>query len=46
MPKDIRDVGGLPVLLAALAGFGYNDALLHKLAHQNWLALLDRTWAA
>jgi len=46
MPKDIRDVGGLPVLLAALAGYGYNDALLHKLAHQNWLALLDRTWAA
>jgi membrane dipeptidase len=46
MPKDIRDVGGLPVLLAALVGYGYNDALLHKLAHQNWLALLDRTWAA
>ena len=44
MPKEIKDVGGLPVLLAALKAHGYSDALLHKLAHQNWLALLDRTW--
>ncbi len=46
MPKDIKDVAGLPVLMAALATHGYSDALLHKLAHRNWLALLDRTWGA
>ena len=45
MPKDIKDVTGLPVLLEALRTHGYDDALLRKLAHENWLALLDRTWA-
>ncbi len=44
MPKDIKDAGGLPVLLSAMAAHGYDDALLHKLAHGNWLALLGRTW--
>ena len=44
MPQDIRDVAGLPVLLAALRAHGYSEALLHKLAHENWLAVLDRTW--
>ena len=44
MPKDIKDAGGLPVLLNAMKAHGYTDALLHKLAHRNWLALLDRTW--
>ena len=46
MPKDIKDAAGLPVLIGALRAHGYTDALLHKLAHQNWLALLDRTWKA
>ncbi|MGL6211316.1 MAG: dipeptidase [Paracoccaceae bacterium] len=46
MPKDIKDVTGLPTLLDALKTHGYTDALLHKLAHQNWLSLLDRTWSA
>ncbi len=46
MPKDIHDVTGLPTLLDALRAHGYDDALLHKLAHRNWLALLDRTWGA
>jgi len=46
MPKDIKDVTGLPILLDALRAHGFTDALLHKLARDNWLALLDRTWAA
>ena len=45
MPAQIKDVTGLPVLLAALRAHGYSEPLLHKLAHGNWLALLDRTWA-
>ncbi|OYX45207.1 MAG: peptidase [Rhodobacterales bacterium 32-67-9] len=44
VPADIGDVAGLPRLLAALRAHGFDDALLAKLAHQNWLALLERTW--
>jgi len=46
MPKEIGDVTGLPTLIEALKAHGYDDALLQKLAHGNWLALLDRTWGA
>ncbi len=46
MPQDIKDVTGLPKLLTALKDHGYPDALIRKLAHENWLALLGRTWAA
>lgn len=44
LPRGIGDVTGLPILLDQLAKHGYSKALLHKLAHQNWLALLERTW--
>ena len=44
VPADIEDVTGLPRLLAALRSHGYDEALLAKLAHRNWLALLERTW--
>jgi membrane dipeptidase len=42
-PDVIGDVTGLPALLKALAKHGYDRPLLEKLAHGNWLALLDRT---
>jgi membrane dipeptidase len=42
-PDVIGDVTGLPRLLQALADHGYDRALLEKLAHRNWLAILDRT---
>lgn len=44
MPQQIKDVAGLPVLFDAMRGHGYDAALLHKLAHENWLTLLQRTW--
>ena len=44
LPADLGDVAGLPRLLDALRAHGYGEALLRKLAHDNWLALLDRTW--
>ena len=43
MPEGIGDVTGLPALMAALAAHGYDDALLRKIAHGNWLGLLERT---
>ena len=42
-PEVIDDVTGLPQLLQALARHGYDQPLLEKLAHRNWLSLLERT---
>jgi membrane dipeptidase len=46
VPEAVGDVSKLPNLIAALQGAGYNDALLHKLTHQNWLRVLRQTWKA
>jgi len=46
VPRDIGDVTGLPVLLTFLRHHGYNDDTLRKLAHENWIAVLERTWGA
>lgn len=44
VPKGIGDVAGLPSLTAAMEAHGYGPALMKKLTHENWLALLERTW--
>ncbi len=44
MPRELRDVSGLPKLMAALRERGYGDAALRKLAHENWLRVLRKTW--
>jgi len=44
IPREIGDVAGLPKLLNALRQHGYDDASLHKLAHENWLRVLRKTW--
>jgi membrane dipeptidase len=44
VPAPLGDVRGLPRMLAALRAHGYDDALLAKLAHRNWIAVLRRTW--
>jgi membrane dipeptidase len=44
MPKPIGDVAGLPHLVAALRDHGYDDAALRKLAHENWVRVLRKTW--
>lgn len=46
MPAAIGDVSGLQPLLAALLQHGYGEALVRKIAHENWLGLLGRTWGA
>jgi membrane dipeptidase len=45
-PKDIGGVEGLPVLIAGHARDGAGRALIAKIAHGNWLRLLERTWGA
>lgn len=44
LPKGIGDVTGLPRLIEALRQHGYDEPLLRKIARDNWLALLTRTW--
>lgn len=42
VPNLIGDVLGVPDLLNALSNHGYDDALLTKLARENWLSCLER----
>lgn len=44
VPAEIGDVTGLPKLMMALCEAGYDDAALRKLAYENWLRVLERTW--
>jgi membrane dipeptidase len=41
---EIGDVSGLPRLMSALRNRGYNDQALRKLAHENWVRVLRKTW--
>jgi membrane dipeptidase len=42
--RELGDVAGLPKLIALLQKRGYSDDDLTKLAHGNWLRVLERTW--
>jgi membrane dipeptidase len=44
VPEAIGDAAGLPKLMAALEEHGYNEAARRKLAHGNWLRVLQRSW--
>jgi membrane dipeptidase len=44
IPQEIGDVTGLPKLITALREHGYDDAMLRKLAYQNWVHVLGKTW--
>ena len=42
LPAPIRDVTGLPRLVAAMRGAGYGERLIARIARENWLDALDR----
>ncbi|MBO0686944.1 MAG: membrane dipeptidase, partial [Candidatus Dormibacteraeota bacterium] len=44
MPSDLHDVAGLPRLMGALEDAGYSERDLRKIAHENWLRVLEITW--
>ena len=44
VPQDIGSCGDLGRLRQAMHDHGYSAALMAKLCHENWMALLDRTW--
>lgn len=43
IPEVLKDVAGLPRLVAALRSHGYDDALIEKLCWANWASVLGRT---
>jgi membrane dipeptidase len=43
LPLEIRDVTGLPRLVAAMRQAGYGAELIDRICHRNWLDLLVRT---
>ncbi|NVK14330.1 MAG: membrane dipeptidase [Rhodobacteraceae bacterium] len=45
VPAAIRDVSGLPVLRDAMKARGFDDALMAKLCHGNWLRVLEKIWS-
>ena len=44
MPQDIPDAAALPRLIDAMRDHGYGEALIAKIACDNWLSVLQRTW--
>jgi membrane dipeptidase len=44
MPEGIKDVALLPNLLTAMRTRGYDDATLRKIAYENWLRVMEKTW--
>ena len=44
IPGAIGDAAGLPALRQALRDHGVDEALMRKLAHENWTRVLERTW--
>ena len=44
VPIGIGDVSGLPNLMEALGDHGYDEPALKKLAHENWVRVLRKTW--
>lgn len=44
VPAKLKDAAGLPALCDALRAHGYDETLLAKICHENWIAVLERTW--
>lgn len=44
MPRDLPDAGALPLLIDAMQQHGFADSLIRKIASENWIGLLERTW--
>jgi membrane dipeptidase len=46
IPTEMKDAAGLPRLAEALRRNGFNDAEMKKIAYENWVSVLERSWAA
>jgi len=46
VPSDLKDASGLPHLIEALRNQGFPDEDIAKISFENWIDVLDRSWAA
>lgn len=44
MPRDLPDAAALPRLIEAMRQAGYGEALIRRIACDNWIDLLERSW--
>lgn len=44
MPRDLPDASALPELIKAMDDAGYGPDLIRKIACDNWIGVLERTW--
>ena len=44
IPADLEGADRLPGLIAAMRAHGYGEPLIRRIAAENWLSLLERTW--
>jgi membrane dipeptidase len=44
MPDKLVDLSGLPNLRLAMKEHGYDEAIIKKICHENWLRVLQKTW--
>lgn len=44
MPQDLKDAAGLPKLMKALKDHGFDKKALKKIANENWVRVLEKTW--
>ncbi|MBM3604832.1 MAG: membrane dipeptidase [Alphaproteobacteria bacterium] len=44
MPQDLPDASALPRLIDAMQAHGYGVALIRKIACDNWISVLERSW--
>ncbi|MBP0617494.1 dipeptidase [Jiella mangrovi] len=44
IPEPIGDASGLPKLFTAMERHGYGKALIDKIAYENWLSVLERSF--
>lgn len=46
VPEAIGDSRGLPTLIQAMRDHGYDQPLIDRICHGNWLRALESTWGA
>ncbi|MDO5705688.1 MAG: membrane dipeptidase [Paracoccus sp. (in: a-proteobacteria)] len=44
VPNELSAADRLPALIAAMRAHGYDDGLIRKIASENWISVLERTW--
>lgn len=46
VPDKLTTVADLPHLKQAMKEHGYDESLINKLCHENWLRVLEKTWGS